>query len=82
MKFAVLAVLAVLLLTTTLATTSCTGEDDAAAPSIGTPAASPAGLVPNATISKVIDGDTVIADVNGSRENVRLIGIDTPGIRG
>ena len=78
MKSAVLAVLAVLLLATTLATTSCSGEDDAAAPSIGTPAASPAGLVPNATISKVIDGDTVIADVNGSRENVRLIGIDTP----
>ncbi len=72
------AVLAVLLLATTLATTSCTGDDDAATPSIGTPAASPAGLVPNATISKVIDGDTVIADVNGSRENVRLIGIDTP----
>ena len=43
-----------------------------------TPAASPSGLTPNATISEVIDGDTVIAVVGGSTETVRLIGIDTP----
>ena len=61
-----------------LAATACGGEDSAAAPSVPAPAASPAGLIPNATIDKVVDGDTVIADVSGSDEIVRLIGIDTP----
>jgi len=61
-----------------LAATACSGEDSTAAPSVSTPAASPAGLVPNATIRKVVDGDTVIADIGGSREHIRLIGIDTP----
>jgi len=61
-----------------LATTGCGGGDSTTTPSASTPRASPAGLVPNATIHKVVDGDTVIADVSGSRENVRLIGIDTP----
>ena len=32
----------------------------------------------NATIVRVVDGDTVIASVNGTDERVRLIGIDTP----
>ena len=59
-------------------TTGCAGEDSAATPSVSTPATSPAGLIPNATIHRVVDGDTVIADISGSRENVRLIGIDTP----
>jgi micrococcal nuclease len=31
-----------------------------------------------AAIAQVIDGDTVIVDFEGTRENVRLIGIDTP----
>ena len=35
-------------------------------------------LSANASIEKVIDGDTVIVNIGGSRENVRLIGIDTP----
>jgi len=37
----------------------------------------PANLVP-AQITRVIDGDTVDATVNGTRERIRLIGIDTP----
>ncbi len=61
-----------------LAATACGGDDSAAAPSVPAPTASPAGLISNATIHKVVDGDTVIADVSGSAENVRLIGIDTP----
>ena len=72
------------------ATTGCSGEGRAAesgaansegraaAPSDSTPEASPGGLFPNATVHKVVDGDTVIADVAGSRESVRLIGVDTP----
>ncbi len=34
--------------------------------------------VPLHTVVKVIDGDTVILDIGGSRETVRLIGINTP----
>lgn len=32
----------------------------------------------NATVERVVDGDTLVADVGGVRERVRLIGIDTP----
>ncbi|MBI5087957.1 MAG: nuclease, partial [Actinobacteria bacterium] len=35
-------------------------------------------LTANATIERVVDGDTVVADFDGRRETVRLIGIDTP----
>jgi micrococcal nuclease len=30
------------------------------------------------TVIKVVDGDTITIDYKGTRENVRLIGIDTP----
>ena len=33
---------------------------------------------PNATIVRVVDGDTVVANVDGTDERVRMIGIDTP----
>ena len=61
-----------------LAATGCGAESSPATPSATVSEASPAGLIPNATIVKVVDGDTIIANVSGSRENVRLIGIDTP----
>lgn len=61
-----------------LLTTGCGREGSTTAPRAPTVQASPAGLIPNATIHSVVDGDTVIADVSGSRESVRLIGIDTP----
>lgn len=35
-------------------------------------------LAPNATVERVVDGDTIIVRINGKRERVRLIGIDTP----
>lgn len=31
-----------------------------------------------ATVVSIIDGDTVVIDLDGSRERVRLLGIDTP----
>jgi micrococcal nuclease len=31
-----------------------------------------------ATVERVVDGDTIVVRVNGRRERVRLIGIDTP----
>ena len=38
----------------------------------------PTVLEPNATVVHVVDGDTVVARVQGRDEHVRLIGIDTP----
>jgi micrococcal nuclease len=38
----------------------------------------PLAIQPNATVEQVIDGDTVVALVQGRDEHVRLIGIDTP----
>lgn len=35
-------------------------------------------LEPNATVDRVVDGDTLVALINGQRERVRLLGIDTP----
>lgn len=32
----------------------------------------------NATVVRVVDGDTVQVDIDGQREKLRLIGIDTP----
>lgn len=37
--------------------------------------APPAG---SGTVTRVIDGDTIVVDLNGRDERVRLIGIDTP----
>lgn len=42
-----------------------------------TPAKSPIPLI-QATVTKVVDGDTIHATINGKEETVRLIGIDTP----
>jgi len=57
---------------------SCTASAATQAPS-GTSGTS-AGTVyaPNATLVRVVDGDTVEVEVDGQREKVRLIGIDTP----
>ena len=33
---------------------------------------------PNATVERVVDGNTLIAEIGGRSESVRLIGIDTP----
>jgi len=35
-------------------------------------------LEANATMERVVDGDTIIIDLHGERERVRLLGIDTP----
>jgi micrococcal nuclease len=32
----------------------------------------------NASLVRVVDGDTVVVDIGGQRETVRLLGIDTP----
>jgi micrococcal nuclease len=44
-----------------------------------TAATAPASTyVANATVVRVVDGDTIDVTVNGAHERVRLIGIDTP----
>lgn len=35
-------------------------------------------LAPNAIVERVVDGDTIIVKINGNRERVRLLGVDTP----
>ena len=35
-------------------------------------------LEPNAVVERVVDGDTIIVEIAGDRERVRLLGIDTP----
>ncbi len=35
-------------------------------------------LAPNAVVERVVDGDTIIVEMAGQRERVRLLGIDTP----
>lgn len=30
------------------------------------------------TVTRVVDGDTIIVDTNGAQEKIRLIGVDTP----
>lgn len=44
----------------------------------GGDAALVAGGSASAQLERVIDGDTIVADVGGREERVRLIGIDTP----
>ena len=36
------------------------------------------GWTPNATVERVVDGDTIVVLIGGRQETVRLIGIDTP----
>ena len=33
---------------------------------------------PNATVVRIVDGDTIVARVDGTDERIRMIGIDTP----
>ncbi len=54
------------------------GSDDKGADTTVAPTAPPSTYVANATVVRVVDGDTIDASVNGTEERVRLIGIDTP----
>jgi len=70
-----------LVFTTLLAATSCGEQPHTDIATVTAPAATApdqAALEPNATLERVVDGDTIIAQINGQRERVRLLGIDTP----
>jgi micrococcal nuclease len=71
---ALLAALVALVVARTGPSSSDPGGDRAAAD--GTAAV--LTIEANATVVRVIDGDTLAADIDGDDEHVRLIGIDTP----
>jgi len=83
----------ILLLTLCLALSACTDDPStnagpatsattpvSEAPSDGPLATLPdeTSLEPNATVERIVDGDTLVAIVGDQRERVRLLGIDTP----
>jgi micrococcal nuclease len=62
-------------------TTACSSGSSAAASS--STAGGPAGAgntagAGNAAVERVVDGDTIVATIEGRSERVRLIGVDTP----
>jgi endonuclease YncB( thermonuclease family) len=71
---AVPAALVALLVSRTITSDADPGDDSVAAE------ATTVALVveANATVERTIDGDTLVADIDGDDEHVRLIGIDTP----
>lgn len=50
----------------------------AAGPDVAATVGGASDWAPNATVERVVDGDTIDVMVGGRRETVRLIGIDTP----
>lgn len=50
----------------------CASAPQGAAPTVA------GELAANATVVRVVDGDTVVVEIGGTTETVRLIGIDTP----
>jgi micrococcal nuclease len=59
---------AAVVLTLALFVTACGGTDDTV----------PSPALPRGTVTRVVDGDTLIVRLDGRDERVRLIGIDTP----
>jgi micrococcal nuclease len=55
----------------------CTSEGSPARPTTAPP---DTVLAPNAVVDRIVDGDTIDVVVEGRKERVRLIGIDTPEI--
>lgn len=53
--------------------TACSGSPPAPATS-----SAPTAVVPNATVVRHVDGDTILVRRQGVEQRVRLIGIDTP----
>ncbi len=57
---------------------SCAEFSDIGAGSKQPPPSVLAGTAGEATLVRVVDGDTVVVDLDGAEERIRLIGIDTP----
>jgi micrococcal nuclease len=50
----------------------------AVAVACGHPASPDLGGGANATVVRVVDGDTIVVDLGGTQTDIRLIGLDTP----
>ncbi|MEM8705762.1 MAG: thermonuclease family protein [Actinomycetota bacterium] len=61
---------------TTSSTTTTEAEAAPSAPTATVP--DQQDLEPNAIVDRVVDGDTIVVEIAGNRERVRLLGIDTP----
>jgi micrococcal nuclease len=57
-----------------VAVAACAPQPSAPAPSAPVPTI----VAANATVTRVVDGDTVVVDIDGHGETLRLIGVDTP----
>ena len=58
--------------------TGCSNAPDAILPTRATGATGATVVEANAVLDRVVDGDTIVVEIDGQRETVRLIGIDTP----
>lgn len=67
--------LAGVVLAIALSAGACAGSISSDSRSENVEPSAPIGI---ATVERVVDGDTVILDINGQSERVRLIGLDTP----
>lgn len=57
------------------------GRSETASPTTSarsTSASAPGAVEANATVERVVDGDTIIVDLGGRRTRVRMIGFNTP----
>jgi micrococcal nuclease len=70
------ALVAMLAVPAVLALVGCERTGSATGTTTGT--TTPTALAPNATVERVVDGDTVDVRIDDAVERVRLIGIDTP----
>ncbi|UDY36983.1 thermonuclease family protein [Dermatobacter hominis] len=69
---------AVLLLAATILAAGAVLASCGSDPEAGGEPRGPGAVEGNATVVRVVDGDTLVADLGGAEERVRLIGIDTP----
>ena len=66
-------------LVTSLLLVACGSDTSTAGSSSGATGTSPtAGAQPNATVVRIVDGDTIIASVGGRDQRIRFIGMNTP----
>ena len=76
-SLALVAVLIVVAIAVLVAPRLLGAEGGGGAGGAAVPASVPEGAEP-ATVERVVDGDTVVVDLDGTRERLRLIGVDTP----
>jgi micrococcal nuclease len=77
-----LGILAVLLLAGALVVVVVLAADPAVAPSgeSGDAGGGPEGATERATVTRVVDGDTIVVRLDGREERVRYLGLDAPEV--